>query len=129
MCISEQLAAQKKTVSRNASGRLNAADILYQAPGRLWWCLQTGHREYRDCLQVNLHHTHPLRPSCISIQLSVALLTTYFSIIVSAGLAAQEDGQVIRKRLAEGGGKFDIDLYLTEYSYGLLPPIRGVARS
>jgi hypothetical protein len=42
------------------------------------------------------------------------VLATYFGTIVSAGIAEQEDGQFIGKRLAEWSAEFDIDLFVAE---------------
>ena len=59
--------------------------------------------------------------------LVIAVMTTYLSTIVKAGLGAQEDGEQLGKEIVALSGKFDLQLYMEEYERGLLPPIRWIA--
>ena len=61
--------------------------------------------------------------------LVTAVITTYLSTIVKAGLGAQEAAEQLGKEIAELSRKFDFALYIAEYERGLLPPIRWIARA
>lgn len=63
------------------------------------------------------------------LSLVVAVVATYLSTIVKVALGAHEDGEALGKRLAASPGPIDIDLFLSEFERGLLPPIRWLARS
>lgn len=61
--------------------------------------------------------------------LALAVIVTYLSTVVRAGLAAQEDGESLGKKIAASSAKLDLNLYMAEYERGLLPPVRWIARS
>jgi hypothetical protein len=63
------------------------------------------------------------------ISLTVAVLATYLSTIVKVALGAHEDGEAIGKQMVGTEGGMDVELFMTEYERGLLPPIRWIARS
>ncbi|MDO8413666.1 MAG: hypothetical protein Q7S51_07760 [Gallionellaceae bacterium] len=63
------------------------------------------------------------------LSLAVAVIATYISTIVKAALGAQEDGEVLGKKISSTTQQFDLLLYMTEYERGLFPPIRWMARS
>lgn len=59
--------------------------------------------------------------------LALAVIVTYLSTIVRAGLAAQEKGEALSKKIAASSAKLERDLYMTEYKRGLIPPVRWIA--
>ena len=61
--------------------------------------------------------------------LALAVIVTYLSTIVRAGLAAQDDGESLARKIATSSAKLDINLYMKEYERGLLPPVRWIAHS
>ena len=61
--------------------------------------------------------------------LALAVIVTYLSTVVRVGLAAQEDGESLGKKIAASSAKLDLNLYMAEYERGLLPPVRWIARS
>lgn len=61
------------------------------------------------------------------ISLGIAVLATYLSTIVKAGLAAQEDGEALARKILASSKDFDRSLFMTEYERGLFPPIRWIA--
>ena len=61
--------------------------------------------------------------------LVTAVITTYLSTIVKAGLGAQEAAEQLGKEIVALSGKFDLPLYIAEYERGLFPPIRWIARA
>lgn len=63
------------------------------------------------------------------VSLVLAVLGTYLGTIVTAALAAQEDGEMIGKKISESKQKFDLSMFAREYERGLFPPIRWVAHS
>lgn len=58
--------------------------------------------------------------------LGVAVLGTYLSTMVKAGLGAQEDGELLGRTLQT---EFDLSLFIAEYERGLLPPVKWIARA
>jgi hypothetical protein len=63
------------------------------------------------------------------VSLVLAVLGTYLGTIVTVALAAQEDGEMIGKKISESKQKFDLSMFAREYERGLFPPIRWVAHS
>ena len=63
------------------------------------------------------------------VSLVLAVLGTYLGTIVTAALAAQEDGEMIGKKISESKQKFDLSMFAREYERGLFPPIRWLAHS
>jgi hypothetical protein len=63
------------------------------------------------------------------VSLVLAVLGTYLGTIVTAALAAHEDGELIGKKISESKQKFDLSMFAREYERGLFPPIRWVAHS
>jgi hypothetical protein len=63
------------------------------------------------------------------VSLVLAVLGTYLGTIVTVALAAQEDGEMIGKKISESKQKFDLSMFAREYERGLFPLIRWVAHS
>jgi hypothetical protein len=61
------------------------------------------------------------------ISLAVAVLATYLGTIVKAALGAQEDGDLLARRVYATGKAFDAQTFFSEYERGLLPHIRWIA--
>jgi hypothetical protein len=63
------------------------------------------------------------------ISLGIAVVTTYFSTIINAALATQEDTEALAKRINSSSEPFDVAIYINEYKRGLLPHIRWISQS
>ena len=61
--------------------------------------------------------------------LVVAVLATYISTVVKAGLGAQDDGETLAKQIVALPRQFDVALYMSEFERGLLPPIRWIVHA